>query len=197
MALDTKDRILDAALKLFLEQGMGATRIEQICKQADVSNGSLFHFFANKEAIGVALYVGGIASYQAALLAEVAEPRAPADTLRALIGAHWQWVSAEPRRARFLFAQGPPSWHPDAEAQIHTHNAEARDVFARWLAVPSQRAALRDIPPDAFAPLLLGASMMATRAWLREGNAPPDKHVGLFADAALRSLLKDKPNDSG
>ena len=195
MALDTKDRILHAALALFLEQGMAATRIEQIRTRAGVSNGSLFHFFPNKEAIGVALYVGGIASYQAALLAELADPREPVETLHALIGAHWRWVSTEPHRARFIFAQGPPSWHPGAEAQIQAHNARAREAFARWLYAPSQRAALRDMPADAFAPLLLGASMMATRAWLRAPQSPPPYHIGLYADAALRSLLKDKPDD--
>ncbi len=196
MAPHTKDRILDAALTLFLEQGMAATRIGQICKQAGVSNGSLFHFFPSKEAIGVALYVGAIASYQAALIGELAEPRPPARMLRALVLSHWDWVFAETPRARFLFLQGPPSWHPDADAQIQQHNARAQQALAEWLDAPSQRAALRDIPLDAFTPILLGPSMMATRAWLRAPVPPPTTyHVSLFADAAVRSLLKDNPDD--
>jgi AcrR family transcriptional regulator len=196
MASHTKDRILDAALTLFLEQGMAATRIGQICKQAGVSNGSLFHFFPSKEAIGVALYVGGIASYQAALIGELAEPRPPARMLRALVLSHWDWVFAERPRARFLFLQGPPSWHPDAEAQIEQHNARAQQALAEWLGAPSQRDALRDVPLDAFTPILLGPSMMATRAWLRAPVPPPTTyHVSLFADAAVRSLLKDNPDD--
>jgi AcrR family transcriptional regulator len=196
MLLDTKDRILGAALTLFLEQGMAATRIEQICKRAQVSNGSVYHFFPSKEAIGVALYVGAIASYQAALIGELAEARPPAKMLRALVLSHWDWVFAEEPRARFLFLQGPPSWHPDAEAQIHQHNARAQQALAEWLDAPSQRAALRDIPLDAFTPILLGPSMMATRAWLRAPiPAPRTHHVSLFADAAVRSLLKDNPDD--
>jgi AcrR family transcriptional regulator len=196
MARDTKDRILGTALTLFLEQGMAATRIDQICKQAEVSNGSLFHFFPSKEAIGVTLYVGAIASYQATLLGELAEAHPPAKMLRALVLSHWDWVFAETPRARFLFLQGPPSWHPDAEAQIEQHNGRAQAAFARWLEAPTQRAALCDIPLDAFTPILLGASMMATRAWLRTPLPPPTTmHVSLFADAAVRSLLKDKPDD--
>lgn len=196
MALDTKDRILDAALILFLEQGMAATRIGQICKRAKVSNGSLFHFFPNKEAIGVALYVGAIASYQAALIGELAGSHPPAKMLRALVLSHWDWVFAERPRARFLFLQGMPSWHPDADAQIQQHNARAQAAFGQWLGEPSQRAALRDIPLDAFTPILLGASMMATRAWLRAPEPQPTTmHVSLFADAAVRSLLKDKSAD--
>jgi AcrR family transcriptional regulator len=196
MALDTKDRILDAALTLFLERGMAATRIGQICKRAQVSNGSLFHFFPTKAAIGVALYVGAIASYQTALIGELAESRPPDKMLRALVLSHWDWVFAERPRARFLFLQGPPSWHPDADAQIQQHNARAQAALAEWLNAPSQRTALRDIPLDAFTPILLGASMMATRVWLRAPDPPPTTlHVSLFADAAVRSLLKDKSDD--
>ena len=196
MAPDTKDRILGAALTLFLEQGMAATRIGQICKQGQVSNGSLFHFFPNKEAIGVALYVGAIASYQTALIGELAESRPPDKMLRALVLSHWDWVFAERPRARFLFLQGPPSWHPDADAQIQQHNVRAQAALAEWLNAPSQRTALRDIPLDAFTPILLGPSMMATRAWLRAPDPPPTTlHVSLFADAAARSLLKDKSDD--
>lgn len=188
----TKDRILEAALTLFLEQGMAATRVGQICQRAGVSNGSLFHFFPSKEAIGVALYVGAIASYQASLLDELAESRPPAKMLRALVLSHWDWVFAERPRARFIFLQGPPSWHPEAEAQIQQHNARTQQVLGEWLDAPSQRAALRDIPLDAFTPILLGASMMATRAWLRAPDPPPTTmHVSLFADAAVRSLLKE------
>ena len=197
MALDTKDRILDAALTLFLEKGMAATRIEQICKRAGVSNGSLYHFFASKELIGVALYVGAIASYQTALIGQLAEASPPAKMLRQLVLSHWDWVFAEEQRARFLFLQGPPGWHPEAEAQVERHNARAKQALAEWLAAPPQRAALRDIALDAFTPILLGPSMMATRAWLRAPiPAPRTHHVSLFAAAAVRSLLKDKPDDA-
>jgi AcrR family transcriptional regulator len=193
---DTQTRILDAALALFLEQGMAATRIEQICKGAGVSNGSLFHFFPNKEAIGVALYVGAIASYQAALLDVLAANRPVAETIRALITEHWRWVVAERERARFLFLQGPPSWHPDAETKIRSHNSAMIRALSAWLAAPPQRSALDQLPANIFAALLLGPSMMATKAWLSGGPPIADTHIDRFADAALRSLLKDDAHDA-
>lgn len=191
MVAPTKTRILDAALKLFLRQGVAATRTQDICWEAGVSNGSLFHAFANKEAIAVALYVGAIASYQSALLAELDAGRPARDTIRALVMAHWAWIRREEPQARFLFVQGAPTWHDDAARQTFELNARLRSAVSAWLAAPPQRAAIRDVPEDAFLPLLIGPSMMVIRAWLRmPGSSPPLERAECFTDAALRSLLR-------
>ena len=62
---DTRRRVLDAALRCFLEEGYERTTIARILERSDVSNGSLFHHFATKEAIADALYLEAIASYLA------------------------------------------------------------------------------------------------------------------------------------
>lgn len=50
-----RDRLLEAGLKLVREQGFAATSVEQMCKAAGVTKGGFFHYFASKEALGVAL----------------------------------------------------------------------------------------------------------------------------------------------
>ncbi len=191
MTPSTHDRILQAALPLFVRRGIGPTRTEEICQDAGVSNGSLFHFFRNKDALAAALYVRAIASYQSALLAELDEKRPAAQTLAALIAAHWAWIGREELSARFLFAQGAPSWHPDAAKETEALNRSTQAAFAAWRSAPAQRAALTEIPEEAFTPVLLGPSMMATRLWLRAPDADPPHHlVPPFTEAALRSLLK-------
>src|SRR5437763_1385721 len=46
---DTRERLIDAARALFLEQGYTATGIAQILKKAEARSGSLYHFFPTKE----------------------------------------------------------------------------------------------------------------------------------------------------
>ena len=47
----TRQRILEAARRLFHEQGFHATGISTILREADVNSGSLYHYFASKEAL--------------------------------------------------------------------------------------------------------------------------------------------------
>jgi AcrR family transcriptional regulator len=44
-------RILEAARRLFHEQGYAATGISTILREADVNSGSLYHYFPSKEAL--------------------------------------------------------------------------------------------------------------------------------------------------
>ncbi|UTV27820.1 TetR/AcrR family transcriptional regulator [Photobacterium atrarenae] len=51
-----KKQLLDAALTLFSRQGIEATSTASIAKQANVATGTLFHHFASKQALVIALY---------------------------------------------------------------------------------------------------------------------------------------------
>ena len=51
----TVERILDAAARIFHEQGYAAATTNDIADEADVSIGSLYQYFPNKDAILVAL----------------------------------------------------------------------------------------------------------------------------------------------
>lgn len=51
MAVDTKDRILDVAARMFQEQGFAGTSVATIQRRAEVNSGSLYHFFPSKEAL--------------------------------------------------------------------------------------------------------------------------------------------------
>lgn len=45
------DEVLDAALALFIEKGFAATRVEDIAKRAGLSKGTVYLYFASKEAL--------------------------------------------------------------------------------------------------------------------------------------------------
>jgi len=52
---DTRQHILDTAATLFHTQSYGDVGVATICKQADVSKGSFFHFFPSKRDLGLAV----------------------------------------------------------------------------------------------------------------------------------------------
>jgi AcrR family transcriptional regulator len=47
----TRDNLIDAAMRLFYEQGYANTGIATILREAGVNSGSLYHFFPGKEAL--------------------------------------------------------------------------------------------------------------------------------------------------
>lgn len=49
---DTKEKLLEAAVKLMLEKGYTATSVDEICETAKLTKGSFFHYFESKEELG-------------------------------------------------------------------------------------------------------------------------------------------------
>ena len=60
--------ILDAALARFIGNGVEATTIEDLCRDAACSIGSLYHHFGNKEGVAGGLFIDGIQRLNADLL---------------------------------------------------------------------------------------------------------------------------------
>jgi TetR/AcrR family transcriptional repressor of nem operon len=62
-AVDTRQRILEAAMRLFWEKGYGSTSVADILSRAGINSGSLYHFFPGKQDVLIAVldtYIGGI-----------------------------------------------------------------------------------------------------------------------------------------
>jgi TetR/AcrR family transcriptional repressor of nem operon len=53
-SLETRNKLLDAAMHVMRLRGYSATTVDDICEKAGVSKGSFFHHFDSKEALGLA-----------------------------------------------------------------------------------------------------------------------------------------------
>jgi TetR/AcrR family transcriptional repressor of nem operon len=78
---ETRSRtsILETASNLMLRYGYAATSVDDICSKAGVTKGSLYHFFATKEELGLAVlngfYERGAARLTSGAYAEVNNPQ--------------------------------------------------------------------------------------------------------------------------
>ena len=48
---ETRQKIISVAMKLFMEQGIAGTTMEQIAEEVDIAKGTLYHYFPVREAI--------------------------------------------------------------------------------------------------------------------------------------------------
>jgi AcrR family transcriptional regulator len=55
--MDKKEKIIEAALKLFVDNGFHGTATSKIAQEAGVANGTLFNYFKTKDELVIALYV--------------------------------------------------------------------------------------------------------------------------------------------
>jgi AcrR family transcriptional regulator len=82
---DARERVLDAAVELFAQQGYDGTSVTQVITRAGVAKGGFYHHFASKEALLYEVY-GDLIGRQLDGMDEILRRQLPpAQTLRALI----------------------------------------------------------------------------------------------------------------
>lgn len=127
-APDKRRRLVQAAMKLFYEQGFNRTTLAHIAGEADVPLGNVYYYFKTKEAIGEALVQQRLTDYR--VLRERWEQHAdPKDRLAAFV----QMTLANRRE---LARSGCPIGSLCTELQKHGGPlaGQASRLFAEWLA---------------------------------------------------------------
>ncbi|HXY87588.1 MAG TPA: TetR/AcrR family transcriptional regulator [Candidatus Acidoferrales bacterium] len=98
----TKDQILEVALNLFIAQGYDATPTSQISKEANVSTGTLFYYFPNKNLILEQLYLS-IKKELSTYLQQKDDFTLPTKKrLFTCLKGYVEWVNANPKKTVFL-----------------------------------------------------------------------------------------------
>lgn len=154
---ETVERILDAAARLFDERGYRGTTTNHVAVAAEVSVGSLYQYFPNKDALLVALAERHLAEAAAAFgarLADLAERAPPIEEVtRSLVELALERNDSSQLHA-LLFTDAPRT--PELVAQFDAlttavgHELTAHLVRAgRGGSAPERRAALLVAAVDA------------------------------------------------
>jgi AcrR family transcriptional regulator len=138
MEQDTRTRILEAARRLFHEQGYGATGVATILREADAHAGSLYHFFRSKEDLLAALleYYPGLFGPLVSGPIE-ASTRDPVDRVLALLAFYRKGLEATGCRLGCPIgnlALEVSDNHPEVRPLIERNFAVWTRTVARWLA---------------------------------------------------------------
>ena len=146
-----RERVLDAATRLFSEEGIHATSVDRVIAEADVAPMTLYRHFGGKDALVTATVERWSGRWLAWLEGESARAGDDAGArLEALWDAFEKWFADEGFRGSYVanVATELRAWpgHP-AQAAVAAHRAALRDLLrdlASAAAVPSpDEAALR------------------------------------------------------
>ncbi|SMC29719.1 transcriptional regulator, TetR family [Andreprevotia lacus DSM 23236] len=188
--------ILEAALNLFVQKGFSATRIEDIAREAGVTRGTPYLYFANKEEIFKAVIRELLLPEINQASAQLAEFKgSAADLLRELVWLWWRTMGETSLSAlpKLMIAEGGN--FPDVIDVYQREFVEpGQAIFRRVLEMGIASGEFRAVNIDQTINVLVAPIIMAMLS--RSGNVPcgdmaadPEAYLNSFIEVALGGLL--------
>lgn len=184
---ETRQRILEVALRLFREAGFEATTMREVAAAADQSLGAAYHYFPSKEAIVLAYYhsVQDEHARQARqLLSEITGLR---ERVAAVLNSKLEILAADrPLMGALLRFTGEPA-HP-----LSFLGPGTRDLQLRSMALFRDALERERLPQDlrSAAPLLLWALHMGVLLYLLYDTSPRQRQTRALADGAITLFVR-------
>jgi TetR/AcrR family transcriptional repressor of nem operon len=123
MAIETREKILQVAAKLFVRQGYTATSVHQIAKEAGIGKATVYHHFPGKQAIAYSL-LDRSSSRVRAVLSAVSAETGPRRQIEAIAKA-----GIRLRTESFDLFQVIRREVPDSRARIHSQLASVLLIY--------------------------------------------------------------------
>lgn len=100
---DKRQRILDAALKVFASRGFYNAKVSEIARTAGVADGTIYLYFANKDDVLIQLFEDRMEYIISRLTTDLAQSKGtPLDRIRSLIHLHVDLATHDPELAEFI-----------------------------------------------------------------------------------------------
>jgi AcrR family transcriptional regulator len=140
---DKKKRILEAALKLFVEKGIDNTSTALISKEADVATGTIYLYFENKVDLISKLYIS-IKEESMVNFLDLIEYSVSYDSLERFWIETVEWGVNNPDKFRFMMQFNSSPYHTD-DTQVKYRDFEKNAV--KLIEDGIQNKLLKDLPP--------------------------------------------------
>ncbi len=187
--LRRKREILNAALESFTTLGFAHATMDDVCKKAGVSTGSLYHHFKSKEQLAAALYVEGLRDFQAGFFRNLRQHHGAERGIRGIVHYYLDWVHRNPEWARYL------THHQEAEFLVHEEPAISALLesfvadLGTWLLPFVERGEVQRMPRSLYPPVLMGPCSDMVRRWLAgQYKREPKTMESSLGDAAWNAL---------
>jgi AcrR family transcriptional regulator len=167
----TRSRLLDAAKKVFEDNGFLETRISDIAERAGLSHGAFYHYFDSKEQIFREV-TERIEEQLGAPMAEVILARgsasSPPERVREALQQHLQTYRREARIMRVI--EQVSRFDEQVDARLQARRLEQRDLVTKSIR-QLQRRGMADprLKPSVAAAALGSMTSQFAEIWLAQG----------------------------
>lgn len=187
-----RERILAAALKLFVEQGYFNTNVPDLSRESKCSVGSIYHTFKNKEEIASALYNESISAFRRALERSIAGKSSIEDVVKTLVRSFLEFSEVNHQVSRYIWL----CRHNEFMTGIIKHPTTVGfDRLGRQLTKALRKGVrdglILDLRANIMWSAIFGLPLAYVRDWLDGYNqTPPSAVAQELADISWRALAK-------
>jgi AcrR family transcriptional regulator len=164
----TREKVLEAAMRVFLRHGFGAASMDLVRQEAGVSNGSLYHHFPTKAWLADALYADTLRGFHAALMEPIRGRASAQSGVRGMIRTYVEWVVKHPDRARLLHELRRSGELTGGPGQWEETNAEGFAVLRRWVERKTEAGEMRAMPFPVWTALVFSPALSLTPHWVKQ-----------------------------
>ncbi|MEZ4755179.1 MAG: TetR/AcrR family transcriptional regulator [Bdellovibrionota bacterium] len=185
-----RERILAAALKLFVEQGYFNTNVPDLSRESKCSVGSIYHNFKNKEEVATALYEESISAFRRALFDALSGVKGTESILKTLVKSFLQFSEINYQLSKYIWL----CRHNEFMTGIIKHpTMVGLDPLGRLLTKTIKQGIRDGVITKANANIiwssLFGMPLAYVRDWLDGYNSvPPGKVADEIANRAWKTL---------
>lgn len=153
---ETRDRILDAADRVFTRKGTASGRTQEIADEAAVNKALVHYYFGTKAALADAIFARALGTLVPKIFGILADPaRSIEQKVPAIVKEQIDFHSARPYLAGYMIAELHA--HPERMARLMAaHGRVPLDVLRRQLQEGARAGRLRRISPEQFVANMMG-----------------------------------------
>lgn len=163
-----REQLLAEAARLFGAKGYEHTSMRDIASASGILPGSLYHHFASKDELFIAVYAAGVSQILAAVSRAVADQHTPWDRLEAACVAHLQTLLLQEGFAAAVIADGSAA-QLSVQGALVPHRDRYEQVFEALIAA----LPLRDGVDRHYFKLGLLGALNGSLTWFRPGRETP------------------------
>jgi AcrR family transcriptional regulator len=180
----TRERLIEVAMALFLERGFEATTLDDIAVAAEISRRSFFHYFASKEDVVFAWHEGTTAALVGAVAARPADESMLVAAENAIIAIARQLDSEEAKAIARLKQDNPA-----LQARDQLKYEQLERALANALATRAGRKADM-LQARLVAMIATGAMRIGGEIWTAEGVRETPEALAKRIFGGIRAILK-------
>ena len=197
----TRARILQAAIKVFTEDGYSGGRVERISAEADSNDRMLYYYFGSKEKLFVRVLEHTYEQFNLAESTLRLDPSTPVQTLQQVVAFVWEYYVTHPEFVAILSIENlHKGKHAKQSSELRRLSGEAVGVLRPIIEAGQQQGLFREDLDIKHVYLMIASlcyfynsNLHTLTSFLDQDIAQPQQRqdwLGFISDLVVRGVMK-------